>query len=132
MGTFFLLFFVKMLKFVVLALFVAVALAGWDISYVNGDGDCTGLDENTCISCGSGYYLANCTGVSVAIPIPNTDDCGDVAVPCVFTASEGSSTWIWIVLAIAVVLVIVVVIAAGVGFFLWKKKQKESYATFDD
>jgi len=31
-------FFAKMLKFVVLALFVAVALAGWDISYVNGDG----------------------------------------------------------------------------------------------
>ena len=115
---------------------------------------CTGLDENTCTACGSGYYIANCTdadgtdtvspcnlytfidstctGVSVAVPIVNSDDCGDVSVPCVFTASEGSSTWIWIVLGIAVVLVIVVVVAAGVGFFLWKKKQKESYATFDD
>merc|ERR1719197_851358 len=123
-----------MLKFVVLALFVAVALAGWDISYVNGDGDCTGADGTDTVS-PCNYYTfidSTCTGVSVAIPIPNTDDCGDVAVPCVFTASEGSSTWIWIVLAIAVVLVIVVVIAAGVGFFLWKKKQKESYATFDD
>merc|ERR1711959_271595 len=120
-----------MLKFVVLALFVAVALAGWDISYVNGDGNCTDADGTDTVS-PCNYYTfidSTCTGVSVAIPIPNTDDCGDVAVPCVFTASEGSSTWIWIVLAIAVVLVIVVVIAAGVGFFLWKKKQKESYAT---
>merc|ERR1711862_226357 len=117
------------------------ALAGWDVSYVNSDGDCTGLDENTCVSCGTIYYLANCTDADgtdsispcnlytfVAVPIVNSDNCGDLAVPCVFTASEGSSTWIWIVLAIAVVLVIVVVIAAGVGFFLWKKKQKESYA----
>merc|ERR1711974_277243 len=114
---------------------VVVALAGWDVSYVNSDGDCTGVDGTDSISPCNLYTFVDeacTTGGSVAVPIVNSDNCGDLAVPCVFTASEGSSTWIWIVLAIAVVLVIVVVIAAGVGFFLWKKKQKESYATFDD